>query len=222
MGATQPLQRIRRPSIHSRHRADRRRNVPVRSIRPSSATSSSVGDHGPRRGDRRRPRPGQRPGAGGGLRQDDVASVAIGIVPGAVIGGPLGYLILDANTFGPEPAALLDPRPAASSWTRRRRGVHHRQLRGQPAGTPVGRWLHVAMAPTLFVLGAGKLTMVLTGTGRDRPASTTGRHATSDPVPGVPAAGAPIRPVAGLGRLATLAILVALTVALMIARSSDA
>ena len=39
----------------------------------------------------------------GGLRQDDVTFVAIGIVPGAVIGGRLGYLVLHANTFGSDP-----------------------------------------------------------------------------------------------------------------------
>ena len=46
---------------------------------------------------------------GGGLRPDDVVFVAIGIVPGAVIGGRLGYLILHADAFGATPGVLLDP-----------------------------------------------------------------------------------------------------------------
>ena len=45
----------------------------------------------------------------GGLRTDDVAFVAVGIVPGAVIGGRLGYLLLHQAYFGQTPELLLDP-----------------------------------------------------------------------------------------------------------------
>jgi phosphatidylglycerol:prolipoprotein diacylglycerol transferase len=99
-----------------------------------------------------------------------VSFVAIGIVPGAVIGGRLGYLILHANAFGSEPGALLDP---AVGGLELGLAVVGGFITGSYVasllGSPVGRWLHVAMPPTLFVLGAGKLTMVLTGTGQGSP-----------------------------------------------------
>ena len=84
-------------------------------------------------------------------------------------------------------------------------------------GTPVGRWLHVAMAPTLFVLGAGKLTMVLTGTGQGSPSD--GDWATRYLGPGpwgslLPAL--PSVPSQAWEGIATLAILTGLTVALMV------
>ena len=41
----------------------------------------------------------------GDLRPDDVAFVAVGIVPGAVIGARLGYLIVHQQAFGRRPTA---------------------------------------------------------------------------------------------------------------------
>ena len=154
---------------------------------------------------------------GGGLRPDDVVFVAIGVVPGAVVGGRLGYLILHAGALGATPEVLLDP---AIGGLELGLAVVGGFITGAYVasllGSPVGRWLHVAIAPTLFVLGAGKLTMVLTGTGQGQPSD--GAWATRYLGPGpwgslLPAL--PSDPSQAWEGIATLAILAVLTIALM-------
>ena len=155
---------------------------------------------------------------GGGLRPDDVAFVAIGIVPGAVVGGRLGYLIMHSGALGATPEVLLDP---AIGGLELGLAVVGGFITGTYVasllGSPVGRWLHVAMAPALFVLGAGKLAMVLTGTGQGRP--NDGEWATRYLGPGpwgslLPAL--PSDPSQAWEGIATLAILTVLTIVLML------
>lgn len=155
---------------------------------------------------------------GGGLRPDDVAFVAIGVVPGAVVGGRLGYLILHAGTYGAAPGALLDPSVGGLELGL---AVVGGFITGSYVasllGSPIGRWLHVAMAPTLFVIGVGKLSMVLTGTGQGQP--STGDWSTAYLGPGpwgslLPAL--PSDPSQAFEGIATLAILTVLTVVLML------
>ena len=119
---------------------------------------------------------------GGGLRADDVAFVAIGVVPGAVIGGRLGYLVLHSSTYGSDPGVLLDP---AIGGLELGLAVVGGFITGSYVasllGSPVGRWLHVAMAPALFVLGRRQAH---DGPDRHRPGAAqraTGRRATSGP-----------------------------------------
>ena len=155
---------------------------------------------------------------GGGLRPDDVAFVASGAVPGAGVGGRLGYFLMHAGTYGAAPGALLDP---SVGGLERGLAVVGGFITGSYVasllGSPLGRWLHVAMAPTLFVLGAGKLSMVLTGTGQGQPNS--GEWATAYLGPGpwgslLPAL--PSDPSQAYEGIATLAILTVLTVLLML------
>lgn len=106
----------------------------------------------------------------GGLRPDDVAFVTVGIVPGAVVGARLGYLIVHEQSFGSAPERLLDPSVGGLELGL---AVVGGLLTGSYVasllGPSVGRWLHIAALPVLFVLGAGKLTMILTGTGQGLP-----------------------------------------------------
>ena len=84
-------------------------------------------------------------------------------------------------------------------------------------GASVGRWLHVAAAPLLFALGAGKLAMVLTGTGQGVPSDAAWATAYLGPGPWgslVPAL--PSVPSQALEGIATLGILAFLTLALMV------
>ena len=154
----------------------------------------------------------------GGLRPDDVAFVAIGIVPGAVIGGRLGYLILHADYYGSVPDLLLDPSiggmelglAVVGGFVT---GAYVASL----LGASTGRWLHVAAAPVLFALGAGKLTMVLTGAGQGLPSAAQWATAYRGPGPWaslVPAL--PSVPSQALEGIATLAILTVLTLTLMV------
>jgi phosphatidylglycerol---prolipoprotein diacylglyceryl transferase len=161
----------------------------------------------------------------GGLRPDDVAFVAVGIVPGAVVGARLGYLIVHAQTFGSAPERLLDPSVGGLELGL---AVVGGFLTGSYVasllGPSVGRWLHLAALPVLLVLGAGKLTMVLTGTGQGLPSDAEWATAYLGPGPWgslVPAL--PSHPSQAYEGIATLGILAILTVAVLLGafRSRD-
>jgi phosphatidylglycerol:prolipoprotein diacylglycerol transferase len=105
-----------------------------------------------------------------GLRVDDLLFVVLGIVPGAVVGGRLGYVLLHPAFFTAVPGRILDPGVGSLELTL---GVVGGALTGALVallldGRP-GPWLRVATFPTLVVLGAGKLAMVLGGTGQGLP-----------------------------------------------------
>ena len=46
---------------------------------------------------------------GGAAAADDLAFIAVGAVPGAVVGGRLGYGLLHWDYYGSSPRALFDP-----------------------------------------------------------------------------------------------------------------
>lgn len=151
-----------------------------------------------------------------GLRADDVAFVAVGIVPGAVIGGRLGYLFLHEAYFGSTPGLLLDPSIGGMELGL---AVVGGFLTGSYVanllGASVGRWLHLAALPVLLALGAGKLTTVLTGSGQGHPSDAPwataylGRGPWGSLAPALPSV-----PSQALEGLVTLAIVVVLIVAL--------
>jgi phosphatidylglycerol:prolipoprotein diacylglycerol transferase len=104
------------------------------------------------------------------LRSDDLLFVVLGIVPGAVVGGRIGYVLLHPGFFGADPARILDPGLGSLELTL---GVVGGAVTGVLVATLLdgrpGRWLHAATLPTLLVLGAGKLAMVLGGRGQGQP-----------------------------------------------------
>ena len=113
-----------------------------------------------------------------GLRVDDLLFVILGIVPGAVVGGRLGYVLIHPAFFTTEPGRILDPGVGSLELTL---AVVGGALTGSLVallldGRP-GPWLRVATFPTLLVLGAGKLAMVLGGSGQGLP--TSGEPATA-------------------------------------------
>jgi prolipoprotein diacylglyceryltransferase len=105
-----------------------------------------------------------------GLRLDDLLFVVLGIVPGAVIGGRLGYVFLHADWFGLDPTRILDPSIGSLELTLAVVGgattgaIVAGLLDGQP-----GRWLHAATLPILVALAGGKLATVLGGSGQGQP-----------------------------------------------------
>ena len=154
----------------------------------------------------------------GDLRADDVIFIAVGIVPGAVIGGRIGYLILHASYYGSAPGQLLDPTVGGMELGLAVvggfiTGVYVASL----LGASVGRWLHVAAPPVLFALGAGKLTMVLTGAGQGLPSGADWATAYLGPGPwGSLVPGLPSVPSQAFEGVATLAILAALALMLIV------
>ena len=152
------------------------------------------------------------------MRPDDVAFVAVGIVPGAVVGARLGYLIVHAPAFGSAPERLLDP---AIGGLELGLAVVGGFLTGSYVagllGPSIGRWLHLAALPVLFVLGTGKLTMVLTGTGQGLPSAAEwataylGEGPWGSLVPALPS-----HPSQAYEGFATLAVLTVLTVTVVL------
>jgi prolipoprotein diacylglyceryltransferase len=150
-----------------------------------------------------------------GLRPDDLLFVVLGIVPGAIIGGRFGYVLLHPAFFTAAPGRIIDPGIGSLELTLAVVGgaatgvLVGALLDGRP-----GRWLQAAAAPFLFVVAAGKFAMVLGGSGQGQP--TTGEPATAylgagpwgslgPEVPSIPS-----QVLEGLGAVAALIILLLL------------
>ncbi len=151
------------------------------------------------------------------LRADDLAFIAIGAVPGAVVGGRIGYALLHWDYFGSRTGAITDPAVGSLELAL---GVLGGLLTGayvaRLLGAPVGRWLHVATGPLLFLLGVGKLSMVLTGAGQGLPSEAAWATAYSGPGPwGSLAPSVPSVPSQAFEGIATLILLAALSLVLM-------
>ena len=122
------------------------------------------------------------------LRRDDLLFILLGAVPGAVVLGRLGYGLLHMDYYGGNWRALLDPAQGSLELTLAvvggtLTGIYVAAL----LDAPVGRWLHVAIAPLLLVLGLGKAAQALGGSGQ----GTRDRPAVGDLVPAAGAVGQP-------------------------------
>ena len=104
------------------------------------------------------------------LRPDDIPFLVLGIVPGAVIGGRLEYVLVHLDYYLANPAAIVDPGQGSLSLAL---AVVGGALGGiviaRLVGAPAGRWMHAGVLPVLFVLAAGKLSSVLAGEGQGLP-----------------------------------------------------
>lgn len=104
------------------------------------------------------------------LRRDDLLFILLGVVPGAVILGRLGYGLLHVEYYAGDWRALLDPGQGSLELTLAvvggtLTGIYVAAL----LDAPVGRWLHVAIVPVLLVLGLGKAAQALGGSGQGFP-----------------------------------------------------
>ena len=126
------------------------------------------------------PRTPAAPGAGGEdpadprddhLRIDDMIFIVLGILPGAVIGGRLGYVLIHLEFYRSHLEAIIDPAQGSLELTL---AVVGGAMTGAYAcyllGESVGRWLHVATVPTLAGLTLGKVAQALGGSGQGQPA----------------------------------------------------
>ncbi len=104
------------------------------------------------------------------VRSDDLLFIALGSVPGAVVGARLGYGLLHLAFYQADPAALLDPSQGGLELTG---GVIGGLVTGAYVSglldAPVGRWAHVAALPLLFAIAGGKIAMAVGGSGQGRP-----------------------------------------------------
>jgi Prolipoprotein diacylglyceryltransferase len=143
------------------------------------------------------------------LRVDDLLFIAVGTVPGAVIGGRIGYVLLHLDFYQANPGAILDPGLGAMELAFAVvGGVLTGSLVAFLLGAPVGRWWQAAALPLLFVLGVGKLTMILGGAGQGTPSGEAWATAFLGPGPwGSLAPALPSQPSQAYEAIATLAIL---------------
>lgn len=107
-----------------------------------------------------------------GLRPDDLLFIAVAVVPGAVIGGRLGYVLLHLDYYGANKAAIVDPgQGSLELGLAILGGLISGSYVAALLGAPIGPWLRAAALPLLFMIGAGKLAMVLGGAGQGKPAT---------------------------------------------------
>lgn len=119
-----------------------------------------------------------------GLRIDDLVFVVVGAVPGAILGGRLGYVLAHLDYYQANPAAIVDPAQGGLSLTLAvPLGLLTGGLIARLLGAPVGRWLHATALPLLFVLAAGKLVGVLGATGQGAPSDLPWATAYEGPGP---------------------------------------
>jgi prolipoprotein diacylglyceryltransferase len=104
------------------------------------------------------------------LRQDDLLFVALGVLPGALIGGRLGYGLLHLDYYLAHPGAIVDPsRGSLELGMAVAGGLLTGAYVAHLLGGVAGRWLHAATVPILVGLALGKLAMALGGDGQGLP-----------------------------------------------------
>ncbi len=146
------------------------------------------------------------------LRPDDLLFIAVGIVPGAVIGGRVGDILLHVDYYAANPLAIVDPAGGGLELgTAVAGGLLTAWYVARLLGAPVGRWSQVVALPLLFALGAGKLTMVLGGAGQGSPIDAGWATAYLGPGPWSSLAPAlPSHPSQAYEGIATLGLLLAI------------
>jgi prolipoprotein diacylglyceryltransferase len=146
------------------------------------------------------------------LRRDDLLLIALGAIPGAVLGGRLEYGLIHLDYYRSNPSALLDPSQGGLALTGAVvLGVITALAVARLLSAPIHLWLHVASVPLLVALGLGKLAMVLGGAGQGRYSEASWGTFYSRPGPWVSGnAGLPALPSQALEGGLVLAVAVAL------------
>ncbi len=118
------------------------------------------------------------------LRRDDLLFIVLGIVPGAVIGGRVGYILLHLDFYSANTSAILDPSQGSLE-------LGLAVLGGLLTGAyvarlldaPVGRWFHVAAVPVFLAIALGEGARILGGSGQGSPSDAAWSTAYLGPGP---------------------------------------
>jgi phosphatidylglycerol:prolipoprotein diacylglycerol transferase len=150
--------------------------------------------------------------AGPALRTDDLIFMVVGSVPGAIVGGRLGYVLDHWAFYQANPSAITDPAQGGLTLTLALPlGMLTGAVIGRLLGAPIGRWMHALALPLLFVLAGGKLAGILGGTGQGSPSDLTWATAYAGPGPwGSLAADVPSHPSQAYEAIAIAVVLIAL------------
>ena len=153
-----------------------------------------------------------------GLRADDLLFIAVAVVPGAVIGGRAGYVLMHLDYYTANTTAIADPGQGSMELALAIvGGVLSGAYVASLLGAPIDRWLRTVALPLLFVLGAGKLAMVLGGVGQGQPSGLPWATAYLGAGPwGTLAPDVPSHPSQAYEGLVTLAILALLSIGLAV------
>lgn len=152
------------------------------------------------------------------LRPDDIPFLVLGIVPGAVIGGRLEYVLLHLDFYAANPTAIVDPAQGSLALALGvAGGILGAIVMARLVGAPAGRWMHATALPLLFALAAGKLASVLAAEGQGLPSDLPWATAFSGPGPwGSLAPGIPSHPSQVYEAIATTLVLALLALTLRI------
>jgi prolipoprotein diacylglyceryltransferase len=144
-----------------------------------------------------------------GLRADDLLFIAVAALPGAVVAGRLGYVLLHLDYYRAQPGAVLDTGQGALELSLAVvGGLVTASIVAGLVGAPVGRWMHALALPLLLAIGTGKLALVLGGDGQGLPFDGVWALAFLGPGPwGSLAPEVPSHPSQVYEALATLAVL---------------
>ena len=152
-----------------------------------------------------------------GLRPDDLLFITVAMVPGAVLGGRLGYVLLHLDYYGANRTAVFDPgQGSLELGLAVVGGTISSSYVAALLGAPLGHWMRTVALPLLLVLGGGKLAMVLGGAGQGQPINLSWSTAYIGQGPwGSLAPQVPSHPAQVYEGLATIVLLVLLILARM-------
>jgi prolipoprotein diacylglyceryltransferase len=103
----------------------------------------------------------------GRLRRDDLILFGFGAIPGAIVGGRIGYGLVHLDYYSTNQDALLDPVGGGLNLTLAvALALLCAVAVARLLSAPLGHWLGVARGPVLLGLGLGKLATVLGGNGQ--------------------------------------------------------
>ncbi len=147
------------------------------------------------------------------LRPDDLLSIAVGAVPGAVVFGRLGWIVAHPGSVAPDILVWMDPSVGGFDLAVGvLGGIGSAAAVASLLGAPVGSWAQVLAVPLLAAIGGAKLAMLVGGSGQGLPTDVSWATAFTGAGPwGSLAASVPSHPsqvYEGLGAL-SLALVVA-------------
>lgn len=105
-----------------------------------------------------------------GLRMDDLGYLALGSVPGAVVGGRIVHGLAYWEFYATHPLRLIDPSAGSLSLLGAvLGGTLSAAYVATLLGSPRRRWADATAVPLLVILGLGKIAQFLGGSGQGTP-----------------------------------------------------
>ena len=118
--------------------------------------------------------PGHEPGERNHLRADDLLYIAVAALPGAVVGGRIGYVLLHWDFYQANPGLVAAVGQGGFQLSLAvAGGFLTAGIVAALLGSPVGRWMHALVVPVLLGIAIGKAALILGGTGQGTASDAT-------------------------------------------------